>query len=172
MIYRIRASDLLYYTPPSVKCTVLGQVINRIEPVIYFIIDPRQSNVPFWGMWSTILGQVIYCIIDPPQSNVPFWGKWSTVLGQVIYCIIVPLSQIHRLGQVIYRIGASDLLYYGPPQSNPPFGAMIYRIGASYLLYYRHPLVKCTVFGQVIYCIEQVIYWLYYYIWGKWSTVL
>ena len=117
VIYRIGASDLLYYRSPT-------------------------SNVPFWGKWSTVLGQVINCVIvplsqihrlgqviyrigasdlkyyRPPQSNVPFWGKCSTVLGQVIYCII-----IHRLGQVIYRIGASDKLYNRPPQPNPPFEA-------------------------------------------------
>ena len=95
MIYRIGASDLLYYGPP-------------------------QSNVPFWAMSSTVLGQMIYCILDPPQSNVPFWAMSFTVLRIVINCIIPPLVQCTILGQVIYSIGASDLLYIDPSQSHEP----------------------------------------------------
>ena len=44
------------------------------------------------------------------------------------------------LGQVIYRIGASDLLYYRPPSVEcTVLGQVIYRIGASDLLYYNPP---------------------------------
>ena len=46
MIYSIGASDVLYYRPPLVKYTVLGQVNYHIQQVIYCILDPHQSNVP------------------------------------------------------------------------------------------------------------------------------
>ena len=49
MINCIGASDLLYYSHPLRRMYRLGQVIYRIEQVIYCIIDPPQSNVLFWG---------------------------------------------------------------------------------------------------------------------------
>jgi len=44
VIYRIGASDLLFYRPPSLKCTVLGQVMY----------------------WNGVINQLYY---RPPQHN-------------------------------------------------------------------------------------------------------